>query len=309
VTEISPTRRKLAYAAVALAAVWLLTGALAKLVAGNPMAMPPAVRANAPFGLDLTYHLVIAIELSLVALALLRPRWGWMPLVGLFGFFVVLLVPMVAAGEASCGCMGDSITFPPALMLAIDGALLAFLLATRPWVALRGPGSPWIAVGVAIAACWAAPWVVIRSADGGPSPAGTNGGQPAPEARYVVLEPERWIGRNVFEVEQLTSWVAPETLPLDGSIVIWRQGCDHCAAHLRKLAAADDGSRQLLLVQVRDDLSNARAVDALPQGGHVGVFAFPENLQGAVETPCEVRVEGGVVTAALYEKDFGGEGD
>jgi hypothetical protein len=70
------------------------------------------------------------------------------------------------------------------------------------------------------------------------------------------------------------------------------------------MANKDDGSRQILLVQARDDLKNSRAVDAMPQGGHVTTFEFPENLQCAFETPCEVVVEGGVVKAALHEKDF-----
>ncbi len=301
--ETRTPRPILARLAVYLAATWLLAWALMKLFKGNPMELPEPVRAYSPFDAELTFRVAIAIELSIVSLAVIRPRWGWLPMAGLYTFFVALLVPMVAAGAESCGCGGGAIKMPPLLMLGIDGLLLVGLLATRPWRALAGTGLPlWLLV-LGLAVSWAAPWLVIRSSSDVTGPL-TAESVARGDIDYVYLEPAKWKGQEIFDVAELTRWIALEKLPIEGSIVFWRQGCPHCADHLRALATKDDGSRQFLLVQVRDDLKDTPLVDAMPQGGHVQTFEFPENLQGAFTTPFEVVVAGGVVKDVLYEKDL-----
>lgn len=294
----------LARAAVYLAAAWLVTWAGMKLFVGSPQSLPAFVRDTSPFDAELTFRLAIAIELSVFCLALLKPHIGWLPLAGLYAFFVALLVPMVAAGAETCGCGGGAVKMKPALMIAVDGALLAAVLATRPWKRLAGPGLSTILLAFGVAASFAAPWIVIRSAAVGQGDivvdAGTgkvtSGGT---EVRYVNLEPSRWKGQVIHEVADLAPWIPAELLPIEGSIVFWRQGCDVCAAHLRKLAAENDGSRQFLLVQVRDDLKASRAVDAMPEGSNVTSHALPEGLEFAFTTPCEVVVTGGTVTNVL----------
>jgi len=287
--------------AVYLTAAWLLAWALVKLFLGNPQSLPEPVRAWSPFEPGLTFRLAIAIELSIVCLAVVRPRWGWVPLAGLFTFFLALLVPMVAAGAESCGCGGGAIKMPPVLMLSIDGLLLVGLLATRPWRSLSGADLPlWILL-VGLVAAWVAPWLLDRSASGQEGPI-----TPAmiEKGIYADLNPSKWKGQPIYDIAELTRWVPVEKLPIEGSLVFWRQSCPHCAAHLREMATKDDGSRQILLLQVRDDLKNAPEVDAMPQGAHVQTFEFPENVEGAFTTPFEVIVAGGIVTQVLYEEDL-----
>ena len=60
--------------AVRAAGAWLLAGALAKLFMGTPKDLPELVRKLTPFGLDLTFHLVIAVELVIVSLSIFKPR-------------------------------------------------------------------------------------------------------------------------------------------------------------------------------------------------------------------------------------------
>jgi hypothetical protein len=303
VTETRAARPILARLAVYLAATWLLAWALMKLFKGNPMELPGPVRAWSPFDAELTFRVAIAIELSIVSLVVVRPRWGWLPMAGLYAFFVALLVPMVASGAESCGCGGGAIKMPPLLMLSIDGLLLVGLLATRPWRVLAGTGLPLWTLALGLVTSWASPWLVIRSATDLEGPLTTEAIEKG-GIRYFNLEPAKWKGQAIYDVAELTRWIAVEKLPIEGSIVFWRQGCDHCAQHLRELATKDDRSRQFLLVQVRDDLKDARAVDAMPQGGHVQTFEFPEGLQGMFTTPFEVVVVGGVVKDVLYEEDF-----
>ncbi len=299
----------LARAAVYLAAAWLVIWALMKLFVGSPQSLPDPVRAMSPFDAELTFRVAIALELSIFCLAVLKPHWGWLPLSALFAFFVVLLVPMVAAGAESCGCGGGSIKMKPVLMLSVDGALLLAILISRPWKRLRGPGLSTIALLVGFAIAWSAPWLLIHSANSTDGPIVvdattgevTSGGQ---KVRYVTLDPASWNGKAVYDIAELTAWIPAEAMPVEGSIVFWRQGCDVCATHLREMAANNDTTKQVLLVQVRDDLKNGRAVDALPQGGNVTSHAFPENVEFAFTTPCEVTVEGGVVTHVRTGEDF-----
>ncbi len=299
----------LARAAVYTAAAWLIVWAGMKLFLGNPQSLPETVRDMSPFDPELTFRVAIAVELSVFCLALLKPHLGWLPLAGLYTFFVALLVPMVAAGVESCGCGGGGIKMSPIVMLSVDSALLAGILLTRPWKRIGGPGLSTLLLALGVAASWAAPWLVIRSSSGTDAPIvvdATTGTVTSAGTKidYAFLDPTQWKGRAIVDVAELTKWIGPELLPVEGSIVFWRQSCPHCAGHLREIAAKDDGSRQFLLVQARDDLKNAREVDAMPQGAHVTTFAFPENFEVAITTPVEVVIQGGNVTGVLFEEDF-----
>jgi hypothetical protein len=296
----------LATIAVRLAATWLLIGALFKLFAGTPALLPPLVREMSPFGLDLTFHLAIAIELAVVCVALLKPRWGWPLIAATFTLFLVVLGDQQARGAASCGCLGSAVKMPPLVMMAIDGGLLAFLLATQPWRRLKSAGAPIVAVALAVVVSFAAPWLVIKSSSGDNVVTPANGDPKTPPAnvRYVVLYPERWVGKSIYDIGDFAPYVGADKLPTDGRIVLWRQSCDHCAKHLRDMANEKDESQLILLVQVADDLDKGRAVDAMPSGANVTQVVLPETPSFTVETPVEIRVAGGVVTAALYEKDF-----
>jgi len=299
--------------AVYTAAAWLVAWAALKLFQGNPQSLPEIVRDASPFGPETTFRVAIAIEFSIFFLTLVKPRLGWFPLTAIYAVFIAILVPMVIAGATTCGCGGGAIKMPPTLMLVIDGVLLLAMLASRPWSNLGKKGGSMLLLVLGIAASWTAPWLLIRSSSSsdGPVVIDTTTGvvrTDAGEIRYAFLDPSTWMGKPIIDQTQLTQWVAPELLPVEGSIVFWRQSCPNCARHLRELAAKDDGSRQILLVQPRDDLANEREVDAMPQGAHVSNFAFPENFECAFTTPCEVVITGGNVTAVLYEKDFHPEG-
>jgi hypothetical protein len=295
---------KFAAVAVRLAALWLLTGALFKLFAGSPKLLPPLVTGHSPFSANLTFHLAIAIELTIVWLAMLKPHRGWLVITALFAFFLVVLVDQLLRGAESCGCLGDTIKVPPALMMGVDGSLLAFMLATQPWKNLSGPGlsSAVLALGVAVSI--AAPWIVIPSPTNVVVTVDPNTGVKSANVRWVDMEPEKWIGQSIFDVTQFTQWVAPEKIPTDGRIVLWRQGCDHCKKHLEEMANEKNESQLILLVQVQDDLKSSRAVEAMPNGPNVTLVALPENQEFGVTTPLELVVEGGVVKSVLDEKAF-----
>lgn len=306
-TEQKSGIQKLASVAVRLAALWLLTGALFKLFGGNPKMIPKLVLDHSPMSWNLTFHVVIAIELAIVCIALLKPHVGWMLITALFGFFLVVLVDQLLKGAESCGCLGDTVKMPPLMMMGIDGALLAFVLATRPWKSITGPGFSTVLLALCVGMSIALPWLVIPKPGAVPVPPipGGTGDPVAPQNAkvWIEMDPAKWIGQSIYDVAQFTKWVPVEKIPTDGRIVLWRQSCDHCAQHLREMANEKDEATSILLVQVMDDLASSRAVDALPNGANVTQFALPPG-EGLFTTPVEIRVEGGVVKAALYEEDF-----
>jgi len=292
-SQESSSRSGFASVVVRLAGTWILAGAVAKLFLGTPKDLPEIVRKLTPFGLDLTFHLVIGVELAMVSLAWIRPRLAWPLVLALFGFFDFILVSQLSAGADSCGCFGKSIKVSPWLMLAVDSALILSLLASRPWSSIRRPGGSLAPLAAAIAVSFALPWLLIHAPPAAPG---------AQASGYLVLDPEKWVNKSIFDIEDLTRWIPVEKLPTDGKVVLWRQGCEHCAAHLRLMASHDDPSVPILLVQIRDDLKDGRAVDLMPEGDHVSRAEFPENQQVVLQTPWELRVSGGVVTAALDEE-------
>jgi len=130
-----PRVRPLALLALILASVWILTGALFKLLQGSP-ALLPAFMHDLPLSVETIYPLVIGIELGVVAIALLRPREGWILVTLQYLAFFSVLGIQIARGEESCGCMGKNVELAPTTMLAIDGALFALLMVSRPWSGL-----------------------------------------------------------------------------------------------------------------------------------------------------------------------------
>ncbi len=301
-TKVSP----LARLALGLCAIWLAAGALAKLFFGSPTLLPAVIREPVPVNLlDFAYTLVIGIELSLVALAFLRPRQAWPLYIALYAFFDFVLTTQLAAGAESCGCFGGGLKVSPALMMVVDSALLLFLLATKPWASLksRGAGIGIVVGALILAFALPAVWIRVRQSEGSVKPSPGNGTPPPVKApAWLTLDPAKWVGKSVYDVEELTKWVPAEKLPSDGQIVLWRQGCTHCADHLRQMANGDKGDHPILLLQIQDDEKDSRAVDALPTGAHVTTAEFPKGMQVVLETPWEITVAGGNVTAALDRK-------
>jgi len=183
---------------VRLAGLWILIPALAKLFLGTPKDLPAFVRDQSPFGLDVTFHVVIGIELTLVALAWIAPFLAWSPIVALFVFFDFVLVTQMRAGAKNCGCFGESIHVDPHVMLWVDSALLLALLLARPWRSTnRSVGRRLAPIGACTVLAFALPWIVIRNPG-----AGAAGSTAAP--RWVEMQPDKWVNKSVFDVEDLT---------------------------------------------------------------------------------------------------------
>lgn len=300
---MTPSRDRqqaLALVVIRVIALWVLAGALFKLLAGTPADLPSVLR-DLPLALGLQYKLAISIELAVVALAVFAPRWAWPLQAGMLATFCTILVLLWMRGDANCGCFGSGITFPPTAMLAIDAGLLASLLASRPWrlPARTGAGMGRLAAaGIAALFGIAAPWALDREAQA-PAALEASVAPAAALPAYAVLTPVEWIGQPIGETS-IGRWLDLGAFPETALVVIYRMTCEHCAEHLFEIAAADDGARPIVLVRIIDAGEDPAAyvVDLKPEGPHVSEITLPPSVTWVITTPAEFEVEGGVVTSA-----------
>jgi hypothetical protein len=279
--------RPLAAIAVVLAAAWLATGAGYKWLAGSPNDLPSQMHA---LGLDivLVYKLAIGIELAVVAAALFAPRIGWVLLALQYVVFLSVLAMQISAGSASCGCFGSKITIDPKVMAAIDGALLALLVATRPWSANLWR-APLAIAGIAVAIGVAAPWLHTRQITTDETP---NGG--TPRVGFVLFEEKTWLGKQVQECDFAAHLDTPDGADslMPGTWVFYRLSCPHCGDHLRAMYNADPKTDPITLVLMPEpDLDpNAIKVDLKPEGAHVTEVALKSGIDYVMTGPVDLLV-------------------
>ncbi len=290
-------------AAVRLAALWILAGAVFKLGFGTPMDLPKIVREASALPIGTTYRLVIAIELVVVALAFLRPRWGWWVVVFQYLVFEAVLATQIQSGAKACGCFGSKLeALTPTIMMTIDTALLLLLLASRPWrITKRGLALPLLVPLCALLA--ALPWLFDREVRTTPQDPSTPGGttSTSPNRGFAVFDIENWVGKTIAETP-LGEWLEEDvsTLPTEGMWVLWRWTCDHCAKHLEELVREPPFVPFLTLVRVheRHDSPENKLVHFIPEGEGVVHANLPDTIEYAILTPAELMLEGGIIVSA-----------
>lgn len=289
----------LASSTVRLIGLWILAGALFKLLEGTPNDLPPVVRDFAfPSDLGLKYKLAIGAELCIVSLALFRPRWGWLAVAAQMAVFVVVL--LFTLGEESCGCFGTKVVISPEIMLAIDGTLLVLLLALRPW-RIKPGGLHYLGILALWAVGISLPWFFDREVGPGPFV----DGQPV-EGDYIILEVEKWVGMDAGETP-LAQVIDPYTFFPDGRWVLWRATCDECAAHLKEMKETETGERLITLIQIKEkhDTLGNQVVHDFPDGAFVHRAELPDSLEYIIGAPAELDVEAFMITGAREGSEHG----
>lgn len=115
--------------------------------------------------------------------------------------------------------------------------------------------------------------------------------------RYVVLQPDAWIGQRVEETV-LATWVNPSGIPGECDIVFFMETCPHCAAHLRQLAQSPP-STPLVLIQVPTPAGSTYpvVVDVYPEATRL---RLPRGTEWHIQLPWHVEVRSGMITKARY---------
>jgi hypothetical protein len=287
-----------AHLSILLPALWLATGACFKLFAGTPKDLPP-ILFDLGLDIDLVFRVAIGIELSIVTLCLLVPALGWRLLALQYGVFLAILAQLAASGEASCGCLGSSVTLTPLTMIGIDGALLALLLSSRPRTLHFTTRGPALLTAAVVAGALALPWLYINSTtsitdyegDGGPAEVQVE------KPRYVVLEPADWKDQDIWSTP-LAAYVDFDSgaLPLDGLYVFYRQTCEHCREHLMQLFESDIGLPMVLIkINEKGDNDENNMIDIKPSGPHVIEIELDPEIEWVIETPADLELAGGMV--------------
>lgn len=293
-----------------LAPLWILAGALLKLLAGSPSNLPSIlVKGAGAAGLDLMFLLrySIGVELAAVGLVYILPHLArWIEGI-LLGVFLFILVGDLLAGASSCGCFG-SVQVHPVIMLVVDGALfIGVLLAGRLGVGNgRSPLSPgqvgaaliWVAAAFAVA-------FVAAMGGGAASPAAAGGGSSASAAAAPTLPPyylpeyASWIGKPWHDLE-IAGWIKGAPADLDQGtqfLVFYRKDCPHC--------------HELLDLHFQGALPYPVTVVAVPERSGFptsNVFPMvctecreaelPAGVDWFMQTPVVVRLENGMVRCA-----------
>lgn len=282
-----------------VAALWVLTGAVLKLVTGSPRDLPQLVR-DLPLDAVLTFQAVISAELFLGVLALVLPRRAWPLLLALLLVFAALLIPQLDQG--SCGCWGRT-TMSPRLMLGMDLVLVGLLIAARPWRAPRAGGRRVrLGLGAAVLAALV-PWFWSFQA-GAPGIGGADGGPP-----WVKLHLDTWSGKRLAELP-IADALGELAALKDVDIIFWQLNCSLCGDHLEKVAwqrAAEPSMNELVLVRMRylerDD--EKPEVKRKPEGFGVHEIDAPAHPEWLLTPPVHVVVVDGVVVDV--QSDFAGE--
>lgn len=307
-------------------------GGVLKAVTGLPSDLPGPILA-----LDLDPLLVLtvaaAVEVLAGTLAIAAPRVGWLPASGLLGLFVLILAGHWWQGGGDCGCFGTAMALPPWLMIAIDAGLLVAVV--RSALANRAPagGSPFgpatrfaMAAGLVLAIGAA---IVTDRRLAGLRPAESVAAVPAPDLagaapppkpwsmpadipEQVLLRPTQWIGKALAATE-FGRWVDVSGFPAKARMILYYESCNHCADHLRELAAAQDATggdgETFILAQLPTPkgYKGRLHVDRVPRAAaHV---ILPDAVKAYVITPpWDVFLEDGRVVRAERVKWSGEKG-
>jgi len=322
---------------------WLLTGAAIKLQERSPMLLPSPVRdalkgvanamgrgSEADFAafLDVALRVIVSGEFALAAAMITLPALSRRIAIPMLSLFVLILLTVVARGEASCGCFGSKGP-PPWAVLVGDAILLGLCLWMKPVVtrgsvggciALAAMGTA-VAFGVppksTIATTPVAPPAPARSStpiapetpaappttmqpQAGASASSMLAWPSAPAALqpYYLPQFEQWVGKRLRDqpVAALISGPIPSDLEKGRWIVMFfREDCEHCHAVLDR-HFSPKVPLPTLLVSVPD----ADPAASLPNPcSECQLRTLPKGPDWVIGTPVLLSLQDGVVKGVL----------
>jgi len=291
--------------------LWILAGALSKLLENSPAHLPAAlIKAAGSLGIDLEYllHMGVGVELAAVGAMMVAPSLSPLIAAGLLLLFFPILVGDLFLGASSCGCFG-SVQVNPAVTLAVETVLLlAVFVAARfvKWRWLPGRIDGWravVALGwtlVAFAVAFGYPlWAAPAAAPSSSLPEAAPTPSQGPEVpSYYLPDYASWVGKEWKDLD-IARWVrgpAPDG-PGIRYVIFYRKDCGHC--------------HELLSTRFSGDLPYPATVIAVPDKGgfpaegnypmpctECSRTELPAGCDWFFETPVVVRIENGIVTCA-----------
>jgi hypothetical protein len=298
-----------AFAALLLARVlvplYLLVGAILKLIDASPSHLPVAmVKWVGAFNIDLMFVLEfsIAVELTVVGVMWLLPRLArWIGIV-MLGAFLPVLARDVLMGSASCGCFG-AVEVHPMITLAVDlSFFLGLLLLGRqvPSLALSDvlPTTRVIAAGVWTVASFAIGFGLTGLFADPPEEVAGQQAAALPSEGFYMPRYEDWIGRPWHEVP-LSTWVNGMPEDFDGGprfFLLYRKDCEHCHELMEAFFSGPlETPTTAIAVPERDGFPEYEIPFACPE---CSLAELPAGIDWFVQTPVLVRLADGLVECA-----------
>jgi len=292
--------------------LWLLTGAVLKLVDLSPSHLPASlIKWLGGAGVDLMFVLRFGIAAELIAagvMVLLPPLARWTGLV-LLGAFMPVLAGDLLLGASSCGCFGAVEVNPWVTFVTDVTFFLCLLLLGRrdPRLAVSPTlrTSRVVAVGAwslfAVAAAFgrggAAPAVDENAA--GASDAVAAAEVPLPADGYYLPQYESWIGKPFRDLD-IAEWVRGLPVDLDVGqqyVIFYRKDCEHCHQLLEVFFSGPlERPTTAIAVPERDGWPTEN-VQAFPCG-ECRLAELPAGIDWFLQTPVLVRLADGVVECA-----------
>lgn len=293
--------------------LWLLTGAVLKLIDGSPSNLPASVVTwLGGLGVDLMFvlRLSIAVELVVVGVMVLLPPLARLVGIASLGAFLPVLVGDVLLGATSCGCFG-AVEIHPGITLVVDLGFLLGLIFLGRGVRMLALTSTLKTSRVVAVGLWS--MVSVLAAFGFAGGARTEGvsvtddpvdgrsmvAATLPTDGYYFPQYEAWLGRPFREIE-IASWVRglPEDLDTGPQyIIFYRKDCEHC--------------HELLELYFSGALPQPTTAIAVPERigfptenlqpfscSECRVAELPAGIDWFMKTPVLVRLADGVVECA-----------
>ncbi|QDV71896.1 MauE/DoxX family redox-associated membrane protein [Botrimarina mediterranea] len=206
-----------------------------------------------------------------------------------FTVFALIAMRSVLSGEESCGCFGAAVVDPRVILL-IDLLAVAALLATR-----RGGGrlfySAWkrvrlvvvvitlmgVPLGFAMSKLAPVHGVAVESVD-----------------KFVLLEPETWVGKKLPLLEVLEG--KPELASGVWVVLMHHHGCSDCQRVMPGYERRLIRGERVLLVET-PPFPKGTAKD----GFNRGFARLPDDRDWFVHTPVEIIINDGVVVSVDSE--------
>ena len=292
--------------------LWILIGALFKLVGNSPANLPVVVvKWLGALGIDLGFalHAAVAMELMAVGIIWCIPRLARPVALMILGLFVPVLVGDVVTGAASCGCFG-AVQVHPLITFAVDITLLTGVaLSSHRAESLKWAdevpswqvvaGFVWVVVAFIVAFGYPFHGSYSKRAGASPEPAQARPKLAVPVPSYYMPQYDSWVGRPWRQLD-LARWVHPQIRIEKGRvqyIILYRKDCEHCH-HLLQRFFSGKLTVPTTVVAVPDKRG-------FPQHGVLPMpctacsqAELPSGCDWFFSTPVMIRLRNGVVECA-----------
>lgn len=294
-----------------LVPVWLVTGAVFKLVESSPSNLPgPVIKMAGAFGLNLNFvlHYSIGVELVVAGIIILLPRLARASTVLLLGFFAVILVWETVTGAASCGCFG-SVTVPPWVTFFIDGSLFLGVVFLSPRGRDFDPPTPgrtaaafaWT-LGVFALSFVPAAWPANNGGAAAAQAVGRPTSMSPSPPSYYLPDYDGWIGKKWDDLDLAPYLGVEPTYVRHGEafVILYREDCEHCHQLLATYFAGDPPFPTLLVAVPEKNGFPKNGVLPIPCTG-CDRRELPPGCDWFFQTPVVVRFQDGRVTCVAEE--------